>query len=158
MSVIVPYTRLHPAAAILLDRHAPGHVRVPLDPADMSAYWRLLAEQWHEPGDLLIVEHDVGIHADVVEGLTACPEPWCGHPYRIGSQLLVCLGCTRFSAALKASEPDLLDVVGEDGTGGLPARDWRRLDVRLLDELHRRGYRQHEHQPAVTHFHKYPGA
>lgn len=155
-AVLVPYTRLHPASAILLDRHAPGHERVRLDPADMSAYWALLAKRWREPGDLLIVEQDVGIHAGVVEGLAGCPEPWCGNPYPIGNRLLVCLGCTRLSARLKADEPDLMDAVGEDGTGGLPARDWRRLDVRVLNELERRGYTQHRHEPPVAHFHKYP--
>lgn len=154
--ILLPYTRLHPTTARLANQHAPGHVRVRLDPADDTAYWRLLAEQWRQPGDLIIVEQDVGLRPGVVESLTACREPWCGHPYPIGRQLLVCLGCVRFTAALKVAEPDLLEAVGEDGTGGLPAKDWRRLDVRILDHLRARGYRQHEHRPAVSHFHKYP--
>jgi hypothetical protein len=153
--ILVPYTRLYPATARLLNRYAPGHQRVPLDAADPSAYWGLVAEAWRQPGDLVIVEQDIGIHAAVVPGFAACREPWCGHPYPIGEQLLVCLGCTRFTAELKASEPDLLDVVGEDGTGGLPARHWQRLDVRILDELRRRGYAQHPHDPPVRHYHKY---
>jgi hypothetical protein len=153
--ILVPYTRLHPATARLLNTHAEDHRRVRLDPADPSAYWTLLAATWRQPGDLVIVEQDVGIHADVIPGLAACREPWCGHPYPIGEQLLVCLGCTRFTAELKAAEPDLLDVVGEDGTGGLPARHWQRLDVRILDELRRRGYAQHRHDPPVAHYHKY---
>jgi hypothetical protein len=156
--ILLPYTRLHPATARLANRHAPGHVRVRLDPADDAAYWRLLAESWRKPGDLIVIEQDIGLHAGVIEGLTACREPWCGHPYPIGRQLLVALGCTRFTAELKAAEPDLLDEVGQDGTGGLPARDWRRLDVRILDHLHKRGYRQHEHLPPVRHYHKYPTA
>lgn len=154
--ILVPYTRLHPVTARLLNRYAPGHERVRIDPDDPEAYWRLLAERWREPGDLLIVEQDVGIHAGVVEGLTACREPWCGFAYPIGRQLLVCLGCTRFTAELKAAEPDLLDAVGQDATGGLPPRVWQRLDVRILDHLRERGYRQHEHRPAVKHYHRYP--
>jgi hypothetical protein len=71
--------------------------------------------------------------------------------------MLACLGCTRFSAGLKAAEPDLLDVVGEVTGDGLPARDWRRLDVRILDELRKRGYEQHRHQPDVRHYHRYGG-
>lgn len=102
-----------------------------------------------------MIEHDIGIHADVVPGLTACRRPWCGHPYAIGELSLVCLGCTRFTAELKTAEPDLLDVVGQDGTGGLPARHWGRLDVRILDELRRRGYQQHRHAPPVEHYHRY---
>jgi hypothetical protein len=126
-----------------------------IDPADPSAYWELLAAAWLEAGDLLIVEQDIGINAAVAPGLAACREAWCGHPYQIGEQLLVCLGCTRFTAELKAAEPDLLDVVGEDCTGGLPARHWQRLDVRILDELRHRGYQQHVHEPPVRHYHRY---
>ncbi len=153
--IVLPYTRLHPATARLANRHAPGHVRVRLDPADPHAYWALLAEAWREPGDLLIVEQDIGIHAGVVPGLLACREPWCGHPYPIGEQVLVCLGCTRFSAALKAAEPDLLEAVGADDSGGMPARDWRYLDVKILTALRGRGYEQHRHDPPVRHYHQY---
>lgn len=154
--VVVPFTRLHPVTARLLNRHAPGHERVRLDPGDSEAYWRLLARLWREPGDLLLVEHDVGIRAGVVESLAECREPWCGFPTPIGKQLLICLGCTRFTAALKAAEPGLLDAVGEDSGGGLPARIWQRLDVRVADELRRRGYTVHEHSPSVAHYHRYP--
>lgn len=153
--IVLPYTRLHPTTARLANRHAPGHTRVRIDPADDEAYWRLLARLWREPDDLLVVEQDIGLKAGIVESLTACREPWCGAPYPIGEQLLVCLGCTRFTAELKTAEPDLLDAVGEDGTGGLPARVWQRLDVRILDHLHARGYKQHEHEP-VAHYHRYP--
>ncbi len=156
--ILVPYVRgmLNPATARLLKRYAPGHVRARIDPADAAAYWRLLAQAWRVPGDLLIVEQDVGIASGVVEGFASCREPWCGHPYPIGRQLLICLGCARFTGELKGAEPDLLDVVGQDASGGLPARVWQRLDVRILDELRRRGYRQHEHSPAVRHYHRYP--
>jgi hypothetical protein len=95
--ILVPYTRLHPTTARLLNRHASGHVRVRLDPSDDTAYWALLAKAWREPGDLLIVEQDVGIRAGVIEELERCPEPWCGFPTAIGAQLLVCLGCTRLT-------------------------------------------------------------
>ena len=154
--ILLPYTRLHPATARLANLHAPGHQRVRLDPRDDAAYWRLLAQAWREPGDLVVIEHDIGLRPQVIAGFNQCREPWCGHAYAIGAQRLVCLGCTRFTAELKAAEPDLLDVVGQDGTGGLPARDWRRLDVRILDELRHRGYEQHRHHPDVAHYHRYP--
>jgi hypothetical protein len=127
-----------------------------IDPADMEAYWRILAEAWQQTGPTLVVEHDIGIGPGTVESLTACQEPWCGFIYELcGGVFLACLGCTRFSAELKEAEPDLLQVVGEVGNDGLPARDWRRLDVRLGDELKRRGYQLHQHEPAVLHFHEY---
>jgi len=156
VSVIAPYVRLHPAARAALNTHAPGHERRRLDRRDHTAYWRLLAEQWTRPGDLVIVEQDIAIHDGVIDGFTACREPWCGHPYLIADQLLICLGCTRFTAELKAAEPDLLDVVGQVGGDGLPAKDWRRLDVRLAAELELRGYQRHPHPGAVRHYHRYP--
>lgn len=154
--IILPHTRLHPATARLANRHAPGHRRVRLDPADMSAYWALLARLWQEPGELIVVEHDIGLHAGVIPGFTACPEPWCGFPYPLDrGVMLACLGCTRFRAELKAAEPDLLEVTGEVTGDGLPAKDWRRLDVRLGDELKRRGYVMHVHPGPVRHYHRY---
>lgn len=155
--ILLPYTRLHPATAKLANRHAPGHVRVRLDPADSEAYWRLLAQAWREPGDLVVIEHDIGVHAGVIDGFTACREPWCGHPYQLarGIGVRACLGCTRFATGLKAAAPDLLAVVGEVASGGIPARDWRRLDVRIADELARRGYSLHEHPRTVRHYHRY---
>ena len=154
--ILLPYTRLHPATARLANRHAEGYIRVRLDPADMAAYWKLLAAAWMEPGELVIVEHDIGVHAGVIPGFAACPEPWCGFPYPLDrGVMLACLGCTRFSAGLKAAEPDLLEVTGKVTGDGLPAKDWRRLDVRIGDELKRRGYVMHVHEPPVKHFHKY---
>lgn len=160
--VVLPYTRLHPVTARLANTHAPGHVRVMLNPDDgtdprpASGYWDLLAELWKLPGDLVVVEQDIGLRAGVIEGFDACRRPWCGHPYRVGSELVVALGCTRFTAELKAAQPDLLERVGQISEPGMPAKHWRRLDVRLADQLRRRGYRVHEHEPAVAHYHRYP--
>jgi hypothetical protein len=153
--ILLPYTRLHPATARLANRHAPGHIRARIDPGNDNAYWALLAAAWRQPGDLVVIEHDIGIHTDVVPGFSACREPWCGHAYLTGQQRLIALGCTRFTEQLKAAEPDLMDPVGADGTGGLPAKHWGRLDVRILDELRRRGYEQHEHPGDVKHYHAY---
>jgi len=155
--ILLPYTRLNPATARLANRYAPGHVRARIDPADDSAYWRLLAGAWGASGeDLIVIEQDVGIRFGVLGAFGACRRPWCGHPYRIGDCLRVCLGCTRFTRELQADEPDLLEQVGRISEPGLPAKDWRRLDVRIADELGRRGHAVHEHPPAVSHFHRYP--
>lgn len=155
--ILLPYTRLNPATARLANRYAPGHVRARIDPGDDAAYWRLLAGAWNGSGeDLVVIEQDVGIRFGVLGAFGACREPWCGHPYRVGSSLRVCLGCTRFTRELQAGEPDLLEAVGRIGEPGLPARGWRRLDVRVAGELGRRGYTVHEHLPAVSHFHRYP--
>lgn len=161
LTVLVPYVAgmLHPATRRLLRLHVPSGTLIDwreIDRADNEAYWRLLAESWRQPGSTLIVEHDIGIRAGVIEELADCPEPYCGFPYPLDrGVMLACLGCTRFRSCLKAAEPDLLGVVGEVAGDGLPARDWRRLDVRTGDELKRRGYAMHVHQPPVRHYHKY---
>lgn len=164
LTVLLPYTdeKLDPRCVELLQRHvctvrryAGSFKAVRLDPRDTSAYFRLVESEWSQPGDLVIVEHDIGIHRHVMPAFLACREPWCGNAYAIGEQMLVCLGCTRFTAELKAAEPDLLNEVGQVGNDGLQARDWRRLDVRLADALHKRGYQHHEHTPPVTHYHEY---
>ncbi len=154
MRVVVPYTRLDPRTALLADQHLPGHERIRLA-GDDGAYCRWLAGEWRQPGALAVVEHDVGPHARVLPQFTACPEPWCAFPYPVAGAVQPALGCTRFTAAVKAAEPDLLDVVARVQDGGVAAGDWRRLDVRLAAELQARGYRVHVHFPPVRHFHGY---
>lgn len=154
MTVICPFTIIDPRTAQLLDEHAPGHRRVYVGQTTES-YWELLAAEWQKPGDLILVEQDNALRADVIPSFDACDGVWCGFPYPIGEQLLVCLGMTRFREELKLAEPDLLEVVGLDGTGGLRPKMWQRLDIRLMEELHHRGYSAHEHLPATEHFHKY---
>ena len=106
----------------------------------------------------MIVEHDVGIRAGVIEELQQCSQPWCGFPYPVGEQLIVCLGCTKFSAHLKASLPGLMAeaaAIGEEDGGGVPAGHWCRMDIRIAACLERLGHDRHRHEPAVDHFHTY---
>lgn len=165
MIVLVPFVAsiLHPDTVRSLAQHVPPGVEVrwrQIDPDDRTAYARLLVEAWAWPFDLVIVEHDIGIHAGVIEGFQDCRQPWCGHPYQIGQQQLVALGCTRFTAHLKNALPSLMAdaaQVGDDQDGGLlPAGVWQRLDVRVAALLEARGHTRHPHHPAVDHFHQYP--
>lgn len=154
--ILIPYTRLHPAAARLANAHAEGHLRVRIAPSDDDAYWRLLANWWNTTdSDLVLIEQDIGIGPSVLPGFAACRKPWCAHPYNINGRLRTALGCTRFTAELQAAEPDLIETVGRGASGLLPATHWRRLDVRVADELGRRGHTVHEHHPPVAHYHRY---
>ena len=162
MIVLVPFTaeKLNPDTVRLLDEHVPPDVEIvwrQIDPNQSTAYASLLVEAWGWDGDLLIVEHDIGLHAGVVQSLTECRQPWCGFPYSIGDQVIVCLGCTRFTAHLKASLPDLMRhaaAVWDDG-GLMPAGAWQRMDVRVGALLEAHGHHRHPHLPAVDHFHDY---
>ena len=163
--LLVPYTadKIHPQTITTVEAYTPTTTHIiwrQLDPADITAYARLLVEAWAWPGDLTIIEHDISIRPYVVEELAACSQPWCGFPYAIGQQLLVCLGCTRFSAHLKATQPDLMAraaaVGSEQDGGGVPAADWRRMDVRIGALLEQLGHQRHAHWPPVEHLHVYP--
>lgn len=156
--ILAPYTtaKQNPTAKALLLEHAPHEITwAEIDPADDTGYARILVDAWAAPGDLLIVEHDIGIRAGVIEELLACSQPWCGFEYPIGDQLLVCLGCTRFTAHLKASLPDLMLEAAAVADSGVPAGDWRRLDVRIAGRLEAFGHRSHAHSPPLEHFHRY---
>ena len=122
---------------------------------DAEAYWRLLDREWHVPGDLLLVEHDILPAPGVTEAMEACPRPWCSSPYRIEHTWLPDgLGCIRLAARLKERYPDLMARLGEMTGDGLPPKDWHRLDVRLSQLLRSLGYRPHLHRRSL-HLHDY---
>lgn len=129
----------------------------PIQDHDWSGYWRMLDACWMEPGNTIIVEHDMLPADGVIGDMLLCDQPWCTSPYR-GSpnknepDLTVGLGCVKFSAELKANEFDLMRVVGEMSEPGLPAKIWKRLDVRIAKALRARGYEPHTHQRS-THLH-----
>lgn len=129
--------------------------RIAIHEADDEAYWRLLRELWAEPGDLILIEHDIVPADGVTETMGACPRPWCSSPYRIAHTWLAeGLGCTRFASRLKDRHPDLMDRLGEIGGDGMPPRDWHRLDTRLARLLLDLGYRPHPHRRSA-HLHDY---
>ena len=81
MRTVVPTTRLHPTTGRLLNKYAPGHERVFL--TGMDGYWQLVTELWGNGESFMLVEHDIGIHANVLPDFAACPSWWCGfHGYR----------------------------------------------------------------------------
>lgn len=125
-----------------------------LDP-DAESYWRFLDEQWRQPGDLLLIEHDMLPAPGITESMTACPRPWCSSPYRIAhSWLTEGLGCVKLAARLKTRHPDLMTRLGQITGDGLPAKDWHRLDTRLAALLRGHGYAPHPHRRSV-HLHDY---
>ena len=129
----------------------------PIKDYDHTAYWRMLMYAWKELGDTVIVEQDMLPADGVVEEMLACDQPWCTSPYR-GSpnrrepDLIDGLGCVKFSETLKSNEFDLMRVVGEMSEHGLPAKIWKRLDVRIAQSLRARGYEPHTHARS-THLH-----
>jgi hypothetical protein len=157
VAVVIPYVqgKLHEHTRVWGEWNDAEFVELPL--GDDTAYWRLLAARWAVPGDLFIVEEDMVPPDRVVERMHRCARPWCTSPYTIGhTQLLVQgLGCTRFAARLKERHPDLLDEVGQVASDGMPARDWRRCDTRIVNALRARGYAPHHKHARSLHLHDY---
>lgn len=123
--------------------------------ADSEAYFRLLHSLWTEPGDFIVVEHDMLPAPGVIGAMAACARPWCSSPYWISTMWLTeGLGCVRLAARLKERHPDLMDRLGQVTGDGMPARDWHRLDTRLARLLLDLGYRPHAHRRSL-HLHDY---
>lgn len=156
MTVLLPYTPDRLAERTSEWAYSRGDVyAVDVAGAD-DAYFNVLAAQWQEPGDLLIVEHDMLPADGCVDEMLACRWPWCSAPYEVANHQRITdgLGVTKFSATLKQLRPQLMDEVGAICDDGLPAKNWRRLDTRISRVLRGAGYRPHLHAPAV-HLHDY---
>lgn len=158
MRVVLAFTTIDPRTEAALAAHAPDSERFDVS-TNPESYWRLLSDLWSGGDGFLLVEHDIEIHSSVLPEC-GCPEPWCVWPYAgpagpDGPLLVQALGCVRFSTDLIRAEPDLMSEVGSISQG-LPARDWRRLDVTIAPVLRARGYVPHLHDPPVAHHHRYP--
>lgn len=156
MTVLLPYTSDRLEQRTSDWAYARGDVEaVDVSGAD-DAYYNVLAAQWRQPGDLLIVEHDMLPAEGCVDEMLACRWGWCAAPYEVANhqQITDGLGCTKFSGTLKQLRPQLMDEVGAIADDGLPAKDWRRLDTRISRVLRKAGHWPHLHAPAV-HLHDY---
>lgn len=156
MTILLPYTpdRINQRTSDWAQARG-DVVRVNVAGGD-DRYYNLLAGYWTNPGDLLVVEHDMLPAEGCVEEMLACRWGWCSAPYEIanGEQITDGLGCTKFSATLKQLRPQLMEQVGAFADDGLPARDWRRLDTRVSRVLRGAGHRPHLHTSTV-HLHDY---
>jgi len=116
-----------------------------------DAYWRLLARLWTGDMTLVVIENDMLPTPAQVQGLLACHEPWCAHPYQLPGGVMPALGLAKFSRDLQRACPDLLRAVGEMTGDGVPPRHWVHLDVRVDRALRGRGVELHLHPGSVRH-------
>lgn len=147
--VLVPHVTLHPLTRMLLDtwHHGVDVIYHPI--VREQGYAELLCEMWTWPETTIIVEQDNGITEHTILRFLDCDQPWCGNAYPIGFQPLMALGCTKFSAHVKAMQPDLMEKAFTQ------SRDWRQLDGRIDGALQQLGHTQHRHHPDIQHFHEY---
>jgi hypothetical protein len=161
LRVVVPHVALRAETRDVLDASAWTAAYVGYSD---DAYYDLLGRLWAACGasgdGLVNVEQDVIPPDGFLESLAACDEPWCtyaiprhNHP---DQPLTNSLGLVRFSAALIASEPDLMAAVGKF-SAGMPPKHWAHLDVAVYETLRARGYGPHVHEPAAIHLPKLDG-
>jgi hypothetical protein len=156
-----------PAAKAALERYAPQAEIVSVAAGDSYAYWQAVATRWDATDDLLIVEHDITIHAKVLPQLAGCVDSWCvfpyRHPLRLDGWLESALGCTRFSADFQdaVTPPDIMYLPYWSALYGQPCCKkrpcWRHLDTRIREAAERLGFHPHIHSPTVGHRKVPPG-
>lgn len=128
--------------------------------SDEKAYRRLLGRLWHEGRAFVVVEQDIVPPVAALTGFDECSEPWCCHsyPYVGATWAYGQLGCTRFSAALLADLPNLVEESEQENPWapfklGSFFPDWARLAPTVRSRLERYyGVRWHVHRPSARHF------
>lgn len=156
----------HPKAKAAVEAYAPEAVFTDTS-ADRWEYWRILSSYWTGEHDLMTIEQDNEITAEVVPSFEACPEPWCSYQYRGAGVfqapvMTESLGCTRFRKELQQAVP-IEEIGGSTLTqwpGHKVASDpvrvpWDRIDMRIKEHLRANGFKVHVHGE-VRHFHAYP--
>jgi hypothetical protein len=159
---------LYPSAIRALQAYAPGFELVDVS-GDDYAYWGQIRARWTGEKDLVLVEQDVEITADVLPGFIGCPSPWCTFRYRYWRTWppsADACGCTRYSARLQREIPARVieagwgtcgACCGPDGRPGYgsPPRPgcWRHVDAAILTAFQEAGFKQscrHE-SPLLAH-------
>ena len=149
MRVICLYNRLHPLTVQAIERHAPQTEFVDTSGSDF-AYWEAIAKRWTGEEDLMLIEHDVEIHAQVVPQFTACPEWWCHFPYPYrGGLTAMATGCTRYRAELQRMV-STSDILAEKSYRGKPGH-WEYMDVTMANAFARKNLEVCDHAPPVGH-------
>lgn len=146
-----------------LAEHAPGALIIPIPAGDITRPWRDYAARWGTD-DLLIVEQDVILHADVIPQLEACPEPWClfpaRHPAQGGGFMLDGIMCNRFRREFMEAVP-VAAVEAQYGScsrcHGENPQCWAHLDGRTREAGEAAGFKIHVHWPSVGHREYPPG-
>jgi hypothetical protein len=134
--LVIPTTSLTSPTVVALQNLYPA-VAIMRDDWD---YARLFTRLWRRGQTFVLVEHDILPPAGFPESLLDCPEPYCGHYYRLGRRLGGTLGCVKFAADLIAEHSNL--------SFDCP---WWELDGQVVAALGIEDF--HVHQPPAVHLH-----
>ena len=163
MNVVCCPVTLWPGTATALAKHAPGAQIIRIDAGDITQPWTTYAGYWGKD-DLVVIEQDVIIHADVLPQFEACPEPWCLFPARHyatgGGWMTTGIMCNRFRKEFMQAVP--VEAIEAQGGScnrcwGLEPKCWAHLDGKTREAGEAAGFKIHVHWPSVGHRDSQPG-
>jgi hypothetical protein len=140
-------------------------------------YWEAISSRWGSD-DLMVVEHDIMIHDEVLRQFEECPNVWCTFPYWKNEWFDNALGCTRFR--LEVQQEISPQEIQEESWGScwecnphatLPTHDelldltkwrarvqggeilgcWRHIDGKIIWSMQRHNIKACVHLPTVEH-------
>lgn len=127
-----------------------------LDRTDPHAYAKALVSWWEFGLDLVVVEQDIVPAPGMIQGLLACPQPWCGHAYHVGEgRYAYGLGLCKFNSLLIAERPTAAMLAMRDMNGKFNRIEWPSVNEAIERQVSRFGFTIHLHEPVVEHLH-YP--
>jgi hypothetical protein len=155
---------VHPKCAEAIGNFAPQTEYVKTE--GLYGYNEVIGSRWTGKSDLVVIEADKEITAEVIPSFGKCEHRWCVYSYMnlpapFTKEVQIGLGCSRFSAEAQriVSVDEFLceDVFWQpcmfcDGKGC-----WNQLDSRMARALKNHGITQHVHG-MVEHHHVFDDA
>jgi hypothetical protein len=157
MRVVCIYTKLDPATEFVLKWQI-DKKQIEVEYAQIEndfSYFDIFQRHWDYAAGFITVEGDVLPWPGALEEIANChhgccnfwgPSGWNRDRYALGYGL----GCTKFSARLIASHPDMMEHFITKGLG----KHWHHLDGQIFDYLQQHGEGIHFHSPPVTHLNR----
>lgn len=148
----VPYTHVQEGTYLYLTQQVePERVHFHHVVGDDWAYTDYLQAQWDKRDAFINMEHDIVPWPGAFDALQVCPEFWCFFGYQAGVDVASCgaaqFGLVRFSHFLIKALPHVWTQMRTDH--GATTRPWAYNDIHFFDYATRRGFRPHQHFPAV---------
>ena len=162
MRVIAPYNKREERSAVALAKYAPEAVSIDTS-ASIYAYGLAIAGFWTGQEDLVVIEADKEITANVIPSFADCSSYWCSYSYFVFPKALeqevdIGLGCTRYSAKIQRMISPSEFLCEDNPTWG-DCNDcngkgcWRFLDARIAQAARSHGINVHCHG-RINHFHQ----
>jgi len=150
MKILCCYANLHPETECAVAAHAKDAEFIDVSGSELD-YWRTIKAHWTGDQDLVIIEQDIEITAEVIPTFEGCDDAWCVFTYRGPTHLGYLkhsLGCTKFSAELQR------EVSITEAAGGDYDISWQFIDMTMAVHLDHLGYKPNCHG-TVKHLHDY---